>query len=107
MEKERYSVKGVMWMKVKILKRTSNELKLEVEGVGHTLCNLLQKRLVEDGNVALGGYDIPHPLASNPIIYVRTKGGVKPEEALRKTVKKTREINKEFSREFKKALKKI
>lgn len=93
-------------MKVKILKRTSNELKLEVEGVGHTLCNLLQKGLLEDGNVAMAGYDIPHPLASNPTIYVRTKGGVKPEEALRKTVKKTRKINKEFSREFKKALKK-
>lgn len=94
-------------MKVKILKRTSNELKLEVEGIGHTLCNLLQKRLLEDGNVALAGYDIPHPLASNPIIYVRTKGDVKPEEALRKTVKKAREINKEFSKQLKKALKKI
>jgi len=103
MGKERYDFKGAMWMKVKILKRTSSELKLEVEGIGHTLCNLLQKRLVEDGNVALAGYDIPHPLASNPIIYIRTKGGVKPEEALRKTVKKTRQINKEF----KKALKKI
>jgi DNA-directed RNA polymerase subunit L len=94
-------------MKVQILKRTSNELKLEVEGIGHTLCNLLQKRLLEDENVALAGYDIPHPLASNPIIYVRTKGDVKPEEALRKTVKKTREINKEFGKRLKKALKPI
>lgn len=92
-------------MKIKILKRTSNELKLEVEGIGHTLCNLLQKRLLEDENVALAGYDIPHPLASNPIIYVRTKGDVKPEEALRKTVKKTREINKELGKKLKKALK--
>ena len=94
-------------MKVKMLKRTSNELKLEVEGIGHTLCNLLQKRLLEDGNVALAGYDIPHPLVSNPIIYVRTKGDVKPEEALRKAVKKAREINKEFGKELKKALPKI
>jgi len=94
-------------MKVKILKRTSNELKLEVEGIGHTLCNLLQKRLLEDENVALAGYDIPHPLASNPIIYVRTKGDVKPEEALRKTVEKTREINKEFGKRLKKTLKPI
>lgn len=94
-------------MKVKILKRTANELKLEVEGIGHTLCNLLQKRLLEDENVALAGYDIPHPLASNPIIYVRTNGDVKPEEALRKAVKKAREINKEFGKELKKALQKI
>lgn len=94
-------------MKVKTLKRTSNELKIEVEGIGHTLCNLLQKRLLEDRNVALAGYDIPHPLASNPVIYVRTRGDVKPEEALRKAVKKAREINKEFGKELKKALRKI
>ena len=93
-------------MKVKILKKTSDELKIEVEDVGHALCNLLQKRLLEDENVDLAGYNIPHPLASNPIIYVRTKDNAKPEEALRKAVEKTRAMNKEFSKEFEKALKK-
>ena len=93
-------------MNVKILKKTSNELKIEVEGVGHSLCNLLQKRLLEDKNVDLAGYNIPHPLASNPVIYVRTKGSVKPEEALRNAVEKAREMNKAFSKEFEKALKK-
>jgi len=93
-------------MKVKVLKKTSDELKIEVEGCGHTLCNLLQKRLLEDENVDLAGYNIPHPLASNPIIYVRTKGNVKPEEALRKALEKARAMNKEFSKEFGKALKK-
>ncbi|MEM3536708.1 MAG: DNA-directed RNA polymerase subunit L [Candidatus Bathyarchaeia archaeon] len=92
-------------MKVKILKRTSNELKVEVEGVGHTLCNLLQKRLLEDENVDLAGYDIPHPLVSNPIIYVRTKGKAKPEDVLHKVVEKASELNKEFSKELEKALK--
>lgn len=94
-------------MKVKTLKKTSNELKIEVEGVGHTICNLLQKRLVEDENVDLAGYDIPHPLASNSVIYIRTKGNVKPEEALRNAVKKAREMNKEFSKKLKRAVKKI
>jgi len=93
-------------MKVKTLKRASNELKIDVEGIGHTLCNLLQKKLLEDPHVDLAGYDVPHPLASNSIIYVRTKGNVKPEEALRKAVEKVREMNKEFSKEFQKALKK-
>ena len=92
-------------MKIKVLKKTENELKIEVEGAGHTLCNLLQKRLLEDENVDLAGYDVPHPLASNPIIYVRTKGKVKPEEALRKAVKKARDMNKEFSKELQKAFK--
>jgi len=93
-------------MKVKVLKRAPNELKIEVEGIGHTLCNLLQKRLLEDENVDLAGYDIPHPLASNPIIHVRTKGKVKPEDVLRRTVEKAREMNKEFNKGLEKALKK-
>ena len=93
-------------MKVKTLKRTANELEIEVEGVGHTLCNLLQKRLLEDKNVELAGYNIPHPLASNPVIYVRTKGDVKPEEALKKAVERASEVNKEFRRELGRVLKK-
>jgi len=93
-------------MKVKSLKKTSTELKIEIEGTGHTFCNLLQKKLLEDESVDLAGYDIPHPLASNSIIYVRTKGKVKPEEALHKAVEKVREMNKEFSKELQKALKK-
>lgn len=91
-------------MKVKILNKTPKELKLEVDGVGHTFCSLLQKRLLEDENVDLAGYDIPHPLASNPIVYVHTKGDVKPEVALREAVKRTREMNKKFRKELKKAL---
>jgi len=93
-------------MKVRVLKRTANELRIEVEGVGHTLCNLLQKRLLEDEKVDLAGYDIPHPLASNPLIYVRTKRYVEPEEALLRAVEKTREMNKEFGRVLEKALRK-
>jgi len=94
-------------MKIKVLKKTSNELEIEVEGVGHSLCNLVQKRLLDEENVNLAGYDIPHPLASSPLIYVRTKGKLKPEEALRKAVEKARKLNEDFSQELEKALKKI
>lgn len=76
-------------MKLKVLKETPNELKIEIEGAGHTLCNVLQKILSEDENVDLAGYDVPHPLASNPVIYVRTKGKTKPEEALLNAIKKS------------------
>ncbi|MEM3442416.1 MAG: DNA-directed RNA polymerase subunit L [Candidatus Bathyarchaeia archaeon] len=92
-------------MNVRILKKTSNELKMEVEGVGHTFCNLLQNKLLEDENVDFAGYDIPHPLASNPIIYVRTKGNVKPEEALSDAIKRASELNRQFGEEFAKVIK--
>ena len=92
-------------MKVNVLKKTSNELKIEVEGAGHTLCNLLQKKLLEEEDVDLAGYDVPHPLASNPLIYVRTKGKVKPEQVLRNALEKARDMNKEFGKELEKAFK--
>jgi DNA-directed RNA polymerase subunit L len=93
-------------LKINVLKRTENELKIEVEGAGHTLCNLLQKKLLEDEDVDMAGYDIPHPLVSKPIIYVRTKGKVTPEEALRKAIEKLLKLSDEFGRELEKALKK-
>ncbi len=92
-------------MKTKILKKTDDELKLEIDGVGHTLCNLLQERILEDKNVEMAGYDVPHPLASNAIIYVRVKGKAKPGEVLKEAVQRARELNKEFGEELKKALK--
>jgi DNA-directed RNA polymerase subunit L len=92
-------------LKVKVLKKEANELKIEIEGAGHGLCNLLQKKILEDERVDLAGYDVPHPLASNPVIYVRMNGKAKPEDALLKAAENAREMNKDFSKELKKALK--
>jgi DNA-directed RNA polymerase subunit L len=92
-------------LKVNIIKKSDKELRIELEGVGHGFCNLLQKKLLEDRSVDMAGYDIPHPLASNPVIYVRMKGTTAPEEALRKAAEKAREANAKFSEELEKALK--
>lgn len=92
-------------MKVNVLKKTANELKIEIEGAGHGLCNLLQKKLLEDKNVDMAGYDISHPLVSNPVIYVRMKGAAKPNAALKKAAEKARKVNEAFSNELEKALK--
>jgi DNA-directed RNA polymerase subunit L len=92
-------------LEINVLQKSGKELKIELKGADHGLCNLLQKTLLEERSVDMGGYNIPHPLASNPIIYVRTKGSAKPEDVLLKAVEKTREANEAFSREFEKALK--
>jgi DNA-directed RNA polymerase subunit L len=92
-------------VKIKVLKKTANELKIEIEGAGHGLCNLLQKKLLEDKSVDMAGYDISHPLVSNPVIYVRMKGAAKPEDALKKASEKAREANEAFSKALEKALK--
>jgi DNA-directed RNA polymerase subunit L len=92
-------------MKIKILKKTDNELKIEIEGSGHGVCNLLQKKLLEDKTVEQAGYDVPHPLASNPVIYVRMKGSAKPEDALILAAEKACETNEAFGKALDAALK--
>ena len=92
-------------MNVKVLKKADNELKIEIEGSSHGLCNLLQKRLLEDKRVDFAGYDVPHPLASSPVIYIRMKGRTKPEDALIDAVEKVREANDTFGKELDRALK--
>jgi DNA-directed RNA polymerase subunit L len=92
-------------LKVNVLKKTDHELKIEIEGADHGLCNLLQKKLLEERSVDMAGYDVPHPLASNPVIYVRTKGATTPEEALKKAAEKAREANEVFNQALEKALK--
>ena len=92
-------------MKVNVLKKTSNELRIEIEGAGHTVCNLLQKKILDEKGVDIAGYDIPHPLTPNAVIYVRTKGTAKPEQVLRDALESARGMNKEFSRELVRALK--
>jgi DNA-directed RNA polymerase subunit L len=92
-------------MKIKILKKSSNELNIEIEGEGHTFCNVLQKALLEDEMIEMAGYNIAHPLISSPTVYVRTKGRRKPEAAIKEAVKKVRKRNQEFRKTFEKALK--
>lgn len=91
-------------MQVKVLKKTSNELRIEIEGEGHTLCNLLEKVLLEDESIEMAGYNIPHPLISSPVVYIRTKGRRSPERALKDAADRILKTEKNFRASFEKAL---
>ncbi len=94
-------------MKVIVLTKNEkgNELKIEIQGSDHGICNLLQKKILQDENVDLAGYDVPHPLASSPIIYIRMKGDYKPEDTLIAAAEKAFADNEAFGKELAKALK--
>jgi DNA-directed RNA polymerase subunit L len=95
-------------MEIKILKKTGDEIRVEIAGEGHTFCNLLEKALLEDPTVEVGGYSLQHPLVSNPIIHIRMKEKRKPEKrpetALKEAAEKIRHLNKEFRVSFEEAL---
>lgn len=96
-------------MNLKVLKKTPNEIRIEIEGEGHTFCNVLQRALLEDETVEMAGYDIAHPLVSKPIIYVRMKEErkpkKKPESALKEAAAKIKTQTKQFRVSLEKALK--
>ena len=88
-------------MKVKTLERTGVEVRIEVEGEGHSFCNLLQTTLLEDRNVEMAGYDVPHPLTQRAIIYIKVKKASDPNKALERALKKIAERTDEFLSKFK------
>jgi DNA-directed RNA polymerase subunit L len=92
-------------MKVKVLKKIDNEYKIEIEGSTHGLCNLVTKRLLEDKRVEFAGYDVPHPLASSPVIYIKMKGKAKPEDAILDAIENAKEANEAFGKELNRVFK--
>jgi DNA-directed RNA polymerase subunit L len=69
-------------MKINVLHQSKNELRLELVGEGHSFTNALQSILLKDDTIEFVGYNISHPLMANPILFIRTKGRRRPENAL-------------------------
>jgi DNA-directed RNA polymerase subunit L len=90
-------------MEVRVLKKTKNELRIEIVGEDHTFCNLLQNVLLEDKNVEIAGYDQPHPLIRSSVVYVRTKRDASPEKSVLSALQNIRALDKEFSEKFEQA----
>jgi len=92
-------------LKINVLKSSNNEIKLEVEGAGHSLLNVLQKTLLEDENIEVAGYHVPHPLIDSGVLYVHTNEKQKPEDVIIEATKKVLDLSKDFQKSFKKASK--
>lgn len=93
-------------MKIKVLKRSKNELELELAGEGHTFCNALSATLLKDDTIDFAGYNIAHPLIAQPVFYIRMKGRKKPETALIEASKKLHQELIDLQKAFQIALSK-
>jgi DNA-directed RNA polymerase subunit L len=62
-------------VELKVLREEANELELEFVGEGHTFMNLLKSSLLEDPDVLVATYDIKFMNISDPIMYLKTRGG--------------------------------
>ena len=92
-------------MKVNVLEKSKNEIKIEIIGENHSFCNAIHSVLLNDNTVDFAGYNIAHPLIANPTLYVRTKGKRTPEKAIIEASKTLGREAEEITEAFKKALK--
>ena len=83
-------------MKLKIIKKTDEELIIEFEGEGHTLLNLLRTELLADERVQIAAYDTKFPIMDNPVFRLKTIG-VDPVIALREATSRIMNQCDEFS----------
>ena len=72
-----------------------------LEGVRHTMPNLLRHKLWEDKDVEFAAYEKKHPYVGDPRIVIRSKN---PEKSLMNAIKaaeaETEEFKKAFEKEF-------
>ena len=92
-------------MEIKVIERNKNELRIELIGEGHTFCNALQEILTKDETIDFVGYNVAHPLITQPVLYIRTKDRRKPETALvegsKKLINELSDLQKALKKAFK------
>ena len=88
-----------MWMNLKIIEKTDNEIKVEMAGESHTLLNVLKSSLLDDPRIEVATYDIKHPTISEPILFVKTNG-VDPVVAIKEASDRIIEVYEEFKTVF-------
>ena len=89
---------------MKIVKENNEELVIEIQGLTHTLANVVSKTLNTYPEVKFAGYTMSHPLVPKPIFRIITNGKVKPKETLIRALKEIMGTYKEFKEKYEAAL---
>lgn len=90
----------IIFMKINVLNEDSNSISFEIEGEGHTLCNLLRQEMWTLG-VSSCGYNLKHPIISSPMLNVEVSKG-NPKKIISLSIDEIRKEIKFLRTEFKK-----
>lgn len=85
-------------MELNPIESTKTKLVLEIAGEDHTLCNPIRKELWNDKTVKVAGYNIEHPLVSNPVLIIEATDAKK---SLLAAIERLKKQNKDFLTKFK------
>ncbi|MFU8868277.1 DNA-directed RNA polymerase subunit L [Natronococcus sp.] len=90
-------------MELRVTESSENELSIEIAGEDHTFMNVLKGTLLEHEDISAATYDV-NPEQSGgqtePILTIKTEGGVDPLEALEAGAADVREKTTAFRDAF-------
>ncbi len=86
-------------MELKTIKKTKNELELEIIDENETILNPITHLLSENNDVEYAACMTDHPLSNKRRLFIRTTKG-SPDEALKKAVKHLDDEIKKFGKNF-------
>lgn len=87
-------------MEVEVVKVSGNEIRLIVRGETYTLLDPLVDELNSLEEVEFAGYDVPHPLKEESVLFLRVREGMDPREVLRDSVRRLIWKYEEVERSF-------
>ncbi|OYT40848.1 MAG: RNA polymerase [Desulfurococcales archaeon ex4484_58] len=86
-------------MEIRVIRKTENELILEIEGEDHTLGNLLVKEALNHPDIIYASYRIPHPLQNKLELYFTFRSKSDMEKVLCEIVENIHRYLSEFKKE--------
>lgn len=87
-------------MELRAITLNDREMEIEVLGENETFLNPIKQRLLADKDVDIAEYVIEHPFLSIPRVYFRTKGALRPQVVLKRTIKSLLKDYKDFEDAF-------
>ena len=86
-------------MELKMIKKTSKELEIEITDENETILNPITEVLLQYDDVDYASYMADHPDSKKRKLYIRVNKG-KPEELLMKAVKQLEKEVNDFGKNF-------
>ena len=86
-------------MEIKVLEDKKNRFVFEVDGLGHTLINILKTELWNDNNIKVATYSLKHPQIGKPKFILETDGNASPRVALTSAIGRLKKLSEKFKKE--------
>ncbi|ACB06884.1 hypothetical protein D9Q81_03895 [Candidatus Korarchaeum cryptofilum] len=78
-------------MEIEVVDVSRNEIRVLIRGETHTLLSPLVEELNSLDEVEFAGYDVPHPLKEESVLFLRVKEGMNPREVLKGAIRRLME----------------